>query len=440
VLRSALLAALVACSCNAAPQLLPPSHASVRVLARTLESEPGTLQWSWSGSGAMVAFRGTSCAVHLQARGGLFRVLVDGVEKAPLDLQNNNDTLHVLASGLTNGDHVVEIRQKTEAQNCTSRFRGFRIEGTPVALPPASERRIEFYGNSISCGYGILDSSENNPFQVSTEDEGKTFAALAADALGAERRVVCWSGKGMVQNYGRDTVNPTLPKFYQQILPWDTRNLWNFSRWTPQLVVVEIGTNDYSTVAPDPARFVKTYEAFLDSLHARYPQARFVLVDGPMMSDNYPAGMNALTAVRRNIASVIASVSARGIVATQLSLTPQGSLGYGADWHPSRAQAILNGQELTAHLRTAMGWTGSSVMVPAGKATRAELLRNGSEVSVRIPQGPAVRARVLDARGRSLWSAKLQGGSTTPIPHDASWTVLEVTSPKGVDSFPLPQP
>ena len=440
MLRSSLLVALVACSCSAASVHLPPSHPSVRVMARTLESEPGTLQWSWSGSGAMVAFRGTSCAVHLQARGGIFRVLVDGVEKAPLDLQNSNDTLHLLASGLTDGDHLVEIRQKTEAQNCTGRFRGFRIDGTAAALPPASQRRIEFYGNSITCGYGILDSSENNGFKVSTEDEGRTFSAQAADALGAERRVVCWSGKGLVQNGGRDTVNPTLPRLHRRILPWDARNLWDFSRWTPDVVVIDLGTNDYNVVAPDSATFVKTYVAFLDTLHESYPKARFVVVEGPMMSDFYPVGMNALSRIRRNLDAVVAIVSSRGIPATHLSLPPQGSLGYGADWHPNQKQATLNGQELAAHLRTTMGWTSSSGTTRSTATPSAQLRQTPEGLSVLVPAGPEVRARLLDAKGRAVWSARLAGGSTTLLPRKVAWSVLEVQSAGQTDSFPLPQP
>lgn len=409
-------------------------------MARTVESEPGTLSWSWSGSGAMVAFRGTSCAIHLQARGGIFRVLVDGVEKAPLDLQNNNDTLHVLASGLRDDLHVVEIRQKTEAQNCTGRFRGFRIEGAAGTLPPASQRRIEFYGNSITCGYGILDSSEKNGFKVSTEDEGRTFSAQAADALGAERRVVCWSGKGLVQNIGRDTVNPTLPKLHRQILPWDTRTLWDFSRWTPDVVVIDLGTNDYNVVAPDSAKFVKTYVAFLDSLHAKHPAARFVVVEGPMMSDNYPAGMSALTRIRRNLDAVVAIAATHGIQATHLSLTPQGNLGYGADWHPNQKQATLNGQELTAHLRTVTGWTGSSGASGSRQPSGAHLERSPRGYSVVVPSGPTVRARLLDAKGRTRWTADLLGGSITPLPRTLTWVLLEIESDGGVDSFPVPRP
>lgn len=408
-----------------AATLVPPSSPSVRLLGRTHVQAPGSFQWAWSGSGAMVAFSGTSCSVHLQARGGIFSVVVDGLERAPLDLTSSADTLHALATGLASGPHVVEIRQKTEAQNCTSRFRGFRIEGTPATLPDAPSRRIEFYGNSITCGYGILDSVASNPFSVKTEDEGRTWAAQASQALGAERRPVCWSGKGVVQNYNRDTLNPTLPELYQQILPWDAQNLWDFASWVPQAVVVNLGTNDFSHVAPDSVKFHRTYAGFVDSLHARYPQAKFVLVDGPMLSDGYPAGVNALTKLRRHLDNVAAEVAARGVGVTRLSLTPQGNLGYGADYHPNLAQATLNGQELASHLRTAMGWATDAVAPSATSRPRARLERSPQGLSVRIADGESPDARIVDLRGRATWSRKLSSGShLLPATGDSGWLVL----------------
>lgn len=415
---------------TAAATWIPPTHPSIRLLGRTLASDSSTLQWAWSGSGAAIAFTGTSCAVHLQAQGGIFRVVVDGVERPVLDLRSSSDTLHVLASGLASGTHLVELRQKTEAQNCTSRFRGFRIDGAPATLPPAPDRRIEFYGNSITCGYGILDSVASHPFSVLTEDEGRSFAAQAADALGAERRTVCWSGKGVVQNYGRDTVNPTLPKLHRQILPWDTQRLWNFSQWTPQVVVIDLGTNDFSTVAPDPVRFRAVYAALLDSLHASYPQARFVLVDGPMLSDGYPAGLNALTTVKGHLDAVVATATSHGIAATHLSLSPQSDArGYGADWHPNLAQATLNGQELTAHLRTTLGWTGTN----ATRRDKPVSVPTRSGRSLRIPEGDDATARLLDIEGRTLWSATLGGGSTTVLPRQSTPCLLEIHSARGAD-------
>jgi len=432
------LALALAGAAAAATQDLAPNSPSVRVLARSLDTNPLELQWAWSGSGALVAFEGTSCAVRMTARGALYRVRVDGKEST-LDLSNSSDTLHVLASGLAPGFHLVELRAKTEANNATTRFRGFRIEGTAAPLPAPSSRRIEFYGNSITCGYGILDSVASNGFSTKTEDEGRTFAALAADSLGADRRVVCWSGKGVFKNYGSDTVTPTLPKLHRQILPSDANNLWDVSRWVPQVVVVDLGTNDFSGVAPDSAKFFQAYMGFVDSLHAHYPDARLVLVDGPMLSDGYPAGMNALTKVRAHLETVVATGKTRGISISHLQLTPQGALGYGADYHPNQAQARLNGQELTAHVRALTGWTGSTgVPASASRRAGARLARIARGWAVVWTADAPVEARILDASGATLGTLRLAPHGATAVPARARPSWIRIDAAEGPRVLAVP--
>ncbi len=405
-----------------------PDDASVRLLGRTtLDKATGTVRWSWSGSGASIAFTGTSCAVRLKSPGAFFRILVDGKETGTLDLTNKQDTLYPLASGLAQGTHTVTLRQRTEASYSIAEFHGFRIEGVPGTAPAGSERRIEFYGNSITCGYGILATDANQPFKTETEDEGRTFAAQASDSLGAERRTICWSGKGVVQNYGGDTQYPTLPQLSDRVVPSETGNRQDFTGWVPQVVVIDLGTNDYSTASkqPDSAKFYRTYLAFVDTLHVRYPKARFVLVDGPMMSDGYPAGLNTLSKLKKHIDNIIADVSKRGIQATHLSLTPQGNLGYGADWHPSLAQSALNAKELVVHLRTAAGWDDPSGIRRARPARpRAALHRHPAGWAVRIA-GADTDAAIRDASGRALWRETLPAGvHTLPETGNGRWLVL----------------
>lgn len=360
-MQLALLAFLLASTSPARSIDVPPIHPSIQLFGRFLDTDREALRWSWSGSGAAISFTGTACSLRLAGAGAIYGVWVDGKEVAPLDLTKNVDSIHALATGLPDRKHTIEIRQRTEAFLSVSRFRGFRIAGRAGTAPKPPARRIEFYGNSITCGYGILDTSNANPFSPQTQNEGRTFAALAADALHAERSTVCWSGKGVLQNHGRDTVQPTLPRLHRRILPDDTLNLWDFARWTPQVVVIDLGTNDFSIAVPDSTRFHNAYSAFLDTLHDHYPEARFALVDGPMMSDDYPVGARALSTLKSYLDAVVAAAKSRGIQVSRLSLTPQGPrLGYGADWHPNQAQARLNGQELTAHLRRLMGWRSKS--------------------------------------------------------------------------------
>lgn len=407
-----------------------PGDPSIRTFGRTVkEASSSDLLWSWSASGASITFEGTACSVRMTARGSMYDVLVDGAPTEVLDLSASGDSLFELASGLAAGMHTVAVRQRTEASYSTTRFRGFRIDGTPGTAPAASARRIEFYGNSITCGYGILDSEPTHPFRIQTQDEALSYAALAADSLGAERHTICWSGRGVIQNYGGDTKNPTLPQMFGRVLASDTGLVWDFSRWIPQVVVVNLGTNDYSASGPlpDSAKFFRTYRGFVDSLHARYPEARFVLLDGPMMSDGYPEGMKALTRLKAHLDNVVADASQRGVKATHFSLSPQGALGWGADYHPNRTQAALNAKELADHLRSVADWGASSVVTESVASGRAVLERTARGISVRIPSGATAFARIVDGRGRSTWRRKLSAGSSLlPATEGARWLVVDV--------------
>lgn len=419
------LATCLLASCTGLAQaaivMVPPSDPSIRYLGRAVETTaPGNVQWSWSGSGASITFEGTSCAIRMKAPGAFFRVLVDGKETATLDLTNKNDTMFALASNLPRGTHTVAARLRTEANNSTTMFHGFQIDGTPGTAPEGSSRRIEFYGNSITCGYGILDSVASNPFATRTEDEGRTYAAQASDSLGAERHTICWSGKGVIQNYNRDTMNPTLPKMYDLVIPSDATHRWDFKLWIPHVVVINLGTNDFSHAVPDSTKFHRTYVSFVDTLHAKYPEAKFVLVDGPMLSDGYPSGLNALTRVRKHLDNIVAVEKAKGVSITHLSLTPQdGSLGYGADYHPILAQATLNGKELLAHLRTVTGWTGMSTRATSNHAgSGLSLVRHHGGYALESSSGESavLTARLFDVDGRQLSTMSIAPGATVPLP------------------------
>lgn len=349
---SRLLAALATATLAAD---LPPGSPSIEILARTV-AVPAGLLWGWSGSGARVAFEGTGCRARLSAPGAIYSVWIDGQPAPPLDLRTDSGAWHQVARGLPPRRHLVEIRKRTEARSPADFFGGFQVDGQPAPLPPGSGRRLEFFGNSITCGYGVLDTAAEHGFDLATEDESSSYAAVAADLLGADRRSVCWSGRGLLRNYGGDTVEPVLPRLQRRVLPWNPDSLWDASRWPPQAVVVNLGTNDFSAGLPDSARFLEAVLGLVRELALERPGARFLLLDGPMVSDAWPPGRRSLTHLRNHLDLAAARLSAEGIATSRFSLPPQGALGYGADWHPNRAQARRDGEALSRCLAALLGW------------------------------------------------------------------------------------
>ena len=105
---------------------------------------------------------------------------------------------------------------------------------------------------------------------------------MLARSLSAEISTVAWSGKGIYYNYGVDRVEP-LPTLYDRTISTDKSHLWNFS-WQPEVVVINLGTNDYSgSPKPTPTQFTTAYQTFLEHLRSKYANAFILCVSGPML-------------------------------------------------------------------------------------------------------------------------------------------------------------
>lgn len=64
-----------------------------------------------------------------------------------------------------------------------------------------------------------------------------------------------------------------MPELYSRTLPSAPASKWDFS-WQPQVVVVNLGTNDFSTDGdPSQAELIGAYQAFLTDLRAANPHA-----------------------------------------------------------------------------------------------------------------------------------------------------------------------
>lgn len=310
----------------------------------TRESEP---RFQWSGSALLTKFRGTGIAVRLRGEAQL-EVVLDG-EVQPRLYVNGSDERYALASGLSAGEHTLELHKRDEAMFGPVRFGGFEVEaGELVATPSPRAHRIEFIGDSITCGYGNEDTTPNCRFSANTENHYLTYAALTARALDAVHTAIAWSGRGMFRNYpDASRSQPTMPQLYDRILPNDESSLWDFSRYTPEAVVINLGTNDYA-INDDPGQsYTDTYVTFLQRLRGIYPEAHLFAI-----MQRYPAG-----AQQRVQDAVNARNAAGDAKVHYFGFGPvNAGDGVGCDGHPSVAGHQRMASELTPFLRSTLGW------------------------------------------------------------------------------------
>ena len=143
-----------------------------------------------------------------------------------------------------------------------------------------------------------------------------------------------------------------MPKEFKHTLFADTTLSWDFSRWQPEVVCINLGTNDFSTDNYDPALYEKAYRNFLSDVRKVYPKAKIVLLSGPMLGEKE-------NGIEKGILDKLQKERAKkGDKAVyRFDFTPQtGALGYGASWHPSFKQQQLMAQELTPFIRDIMKW------------------------------------------------------------------------------------
>ncbi len=310
--------------------------------------EESSMRFAWSGSRIDFRFTGTSVTVLLSPSPGAesapsdtlvdyYHILLDGVEHTkrlteddPIAFSSLQDTIHSLT-----------IFKRTEALVAEGIFEGVILAAGQKLLPPLSQikRKIEFIGNSITCGYGNEGNSKECHFSPDTENAWMTYSHLTAMALEAQYVSVCYSGKGVYQNYGK-TKNQLMPELWRKYSPIIEEE-WHFD-WTPDIVVVNLGTNDFAHEVPSKTEFVLAYQNFIQGIIQQYPQAKIVCLTGSMMT-----GRN-LEILKSYLAEVVSIFPEEKMY--RFDLSPQGDLGMGCDWHPNIAQHTKNAQELSEFL------------------------------------------------------------------------------------------
>jgi lysophospholipase L1-like esterase len=288
---------------------------------RAVAEPDGSFRFGWPGVYFEGRFRGPAVTVKADGDEPL-RVLLDG--RLAGVLTPGSGTLRLASGG--SREHVVRLEKMAESQTGSVRFLGFFVDG--VALPPvARARQIEFVGDSYTVGYGNLSATRTCSADEirSRTDSGRAFGPLAAARLGADYRLIAYSGRGIVRNYAGSSPGEPLPRLYPRVIPGEAAAMAAEPGWRPQVIVVNLGTNDFSTPLAsgeawaDEAALRRDYRlryvAFVRMLQQRHPQARLVLMAGKSFAEE--------------VAAVARETGAMPLRFGELERT-------GCDWHPSQ--------------------------------------------------------------------------------------------------------
>lgn len=309
------------------------------------KAEDGALSYAYSWPGVYFESRFSGDAVDVKVDDSLdnLYVYIDGAHKLTLTRPGKTT---VSLKDLGPGTHTVRLEKSSETQDKVVHFNGFYVASPEKALPPPQYiRNIEFIGDSFTVGYG--NTSRGQTCTVAdvdeTTDTSRAFAPAVGKYFSAAYRIHAFSGRGIVRNYNGIVPGETLPYLYQLSL-FDKSAGVADDGWNPDVIVIGLGTNDFSTdLHPGeawPTRealrsdFVQKYVAFVKGLRAKHPAAHVIL----MASDHY----------NREIANALA--------ATEMQLKADGVADFetiiftGLDYMACHAHPSLNDDALLSKL------------------------------------------------------------------------------------------
>jgi lysophospholipase L1-like esterase len=312
-------------------------------------------QFSWPGVYFEGRFRGTGVGIILNDGAADYDVQVDGATVATL-VAPGQITYRV--SGLSPGVHRVRLVKRSESPWAVSEFGGFVATAGGAILPgPAPRsRQIEFIGDSYTAGYGNLSASRDcTGDEVNrTTNADVSFGALTARRLHADYQLNAFSGRGMVRNYNGGEPGTSYRTYYERALLSVDGDVWRPGRWRPQVVVVGLGINDFSTAINagevwTPESLVSAYRSafltFIGQLRERYgPRTTIVVSATPVSGSTQPAEVAQQVVRERN---------AQGDSRVRYWFYDSAGLDYGGcHWHPSARDHVVIADRLEAYLAT----------------------------------------------------------------------------------------
>jgi hypothetical protein len=250
---------------------------------------------SWPGSSILIRFEGTEVKALLKDDRGknVYNVIIDHKLISKLELDTAKK-YYSLASSLSKGIHTLELFKRTEAVWGNTNFYGFTITGNEKLFQAVEKKlKMEFYGNSITCGYGIEDTTGGDSGASKYENNYLSYASVTARHFNAANHVIAVSGIGLMVSW----FNFTMPDVYDKLNANTRDTYWDFKSYTPDIVVINLFQNDswlvkmpdnaefkrvFGTKAPDSIFIVNAYKNFVYGIRKTYPDAKIICALGAM--------------------------------------------------------------------------------------------------------------------------------------------------------------
>lgn len=347
--------------CSDNEKLIKPDDGNLQYMGRIDDADKQAPVLVYPYTMIKTEFTGKTVRIWLKNHRGCWDnylgVVIDGVQSSVLLPHDDKETCLTLAENLSEGWHELTIFKRMDSCH-TMTFLGLCFEkGAKLRAPtPKPYRKIEVYGDSVSAGE--VSEAVDYTGKPDPEHQGEysnswyAYSAIAARKLNAQLHDIAQGGIALLDKTGwfhapdYIGIESTWDKIQYNPETGERATDWDFSKYTPHVVIVAIGQNDnhpddYMAEDYDCERAVcwrEHYERFVRKIRGKYPKALIILATTILMHDeNWD----------KSIDEVCQKINDKKIVHFLYS-----NNGAGTPGHIRIPEAEQMAEELTAYIHT----------------------------------------------------------------------------------------
>ncbi|MBE6886117.1 MAG: hypothetical protein E7486_04125 [Ruminococcaceae bacterium] len=309
--------------------------------------------FNWTLGGFQIAFEGSGIEGYFHVPVGAdnpdnhpyIGIILDG--KRQEDIVVRGDGWVTLAEGLSAGKHTLQVVKLNESMLNSIGIEKFRLpsNGKLLAPPELPNRKIEIIGDSITCGYGNIPPYNAPALTSAIEDGLQTYGSFIKEHFSADVRIESISGGAVYRDY-LGNVSALFSKYkqcdYYDITPYD------FSEWTPELVIINLGTNDFGQ-GSTREEFLDGGKRWIDFLREKYGKDTQIIWTYGVMNQQCDGYIEELVEYYHNHGDT-------KIAYVPLEMIKTDTEGVGSGGHPTVKTHRRIADTLIPEIEKIMGW------------------------------------------------------------------------------------
>ena len=236
----------------------------------------------WTGSGIELNVKGAELWIVIESDYNIFEpwisVFINGEFVSRQMLTRGRYWLCIFRGMdkkvIKNIQVLKETQPMSSDPNCYLQIHAIKSDGEFLPIEP-KPYKIEFIGDSITSGEGLIGSRTEHDWIPMWFSVLNNYCALAARMLNAEYRIIAQSGWGVLSGWDNNPYS-NIPDYYEKVcgvlVGEKNRALGafeenDFDSWQPDIIVVNLGTNDEGAFYSPEFKDVKTGRTYKQRLN-----------------------------------------------------------------------------------------------------------------------------------------------------------------------------